>query len=235
METLKEAKSPIEQGCFFASTDLQDAYLHIPIVDDGSRNLLHFLFENQLFRINSLMFGLNVAPRTFTKLLRPVMAMLRSLGVLLLIYLHDLLLIAMSKEEGKEAVDKAIAFLINLGFKINFAKSMLDPIQLIEWLGHLIDLLKMTIPLPQNKLENTRSTSRKFLNRAQRGETVTLKELASFVGKLNSCSEAINHARLHSNAIRQDHQKAQMADGRQIRNFICPVAPRRSSRRGSVI
>lgn len=54
------------------------------------------------------------------------------LGVILLIYLDNLLLIATSEEEGKVAVDKAIGFLINIGFEIVFAKSVLDPAQLIE-------------------------------------------------------------------------------------------------------
>lgn len=226
MQTLKEAKSLIKSGCYFASIDLQDAYLHVPIADDGSRELLHFLYENQLYKINSLMCGLNLAPRVFTNLLRPVMAKLRSQGVILLIYLDDTLLIAISQKGGKESVDKALAFLVNLGFLVNFAKSVLDPAQVIQWLGHLIDALKRTVSLPRAKLEMTRSMCKKFLTRAQQGMALTLKELASLVGKLNSCGDAINHTRIHSNSIRRDYQLAQMGGWKATRRWHLSRASR---------
>lgn len=187
-------------------------------MDDGCRNILHFLFERQLYRIKSLIFGLNLAPRTVTKPLRPVMAQLRSLGVILLINFDYLLLKAMSKE-GKGAVDKAIVFLINLGHMINFAEALMDPAQLMEWLGHLTNSLRITISLPENKLLNTRSVSWKFLNRSQRGATVTLNELASFVRMLNRCGEAINQARLHSNTVRGGCQQAEMVGWKAGRMF----------------
>ena len=70
----------------------------------------------------SVLFGLCTAPRVFTKILKPAMEMLRSLGIRLVIYMDDMLLMAESKQKLMEHVHLTVFLLENLGFIINSKK-----------------------------------------------------------------------------------------------------------------
>ena len=77
--------------------DLQDAYMSVPVAPK-SRCLLVFIFDRKIYRFKEMPFGLNSAPRIFTKLFKPILRLLRSQGMLLIIYLDDILLIAPTAE-----------------------------------------------------------------------------------------------------------------------------------------
>lgn len=63
------------------------------------RKFLRFIWQGVTYKFKCLPFGLSSAPRTFTKLLQPVMAVLRSQGMRRVIYLDDMLMLAENKEE----------------------------------------------------------------------------------------------------------------------------------------
>ena len=67
MLTLKNVQQLIQQGDFAFSIDLQDAYLHIPIVKHH-HHFLHFVWHNLPYQWKVLPFGLGTAPRVFTSL-----------------------------------------------------------------------------------------------------------------------------------------------------------------------
>ena len=56
---------------------LKNAYLSVPIAKEHQK-FLKFTWEGQPYQFESLHFGLASAPRTFTKLLHPVGAEMRS-------------------------------------------------------------------------------------------------------------------------------------------------------------
>ncbi|CAH2272506.1 Hypothetical predicted protein [Pelobates cultripes] len=55
-------------------------------------HLLQFQWEKATWRFRCLPFGLSSAPWCFTKLLKPVVALLRSRGIRMIIYLDDMLI-----------------------------------------------------------------------------------------------------------------------------------------------
>ena len=71
-------------GGFGASIDLKDAYWHIPI-RLHYRKYLGFMIGGQKFRFRVLPFGLNIAPRIFTKICRPILRELRTKGLMVLV------------------------------------------------------------------------------------------------------------------------------------------------------
>ena len=73
MQTLHTALSLIRKKCFMTSIELKDAYHSVPIFPDH-RKLLRFVCENKVFEYNALPNSLAMAPRLFTKLLKPVFA-----------------------------------------------------------------------------------------------------------------------------------------------------------------
>ena len=84
----------------------------------------------------------------------------------------SILLMANTKEEVKLMGALAVALLERLRFTVNFAKSLLEPVQSIQFLGFSLEL-EMTIPNP--KMEKMRGKARDLLSQ----ERTTGRELAS--------------------------------------------------------
>ena len=77
-------------GDFFCKIDFEHAYLHVPMAAT-SIPWLGMTNGGRFFRWRALPFGLNLSPRVFTKILRPVMGYLRARGIRCLIYLDDVI------------------------------------------------------------------------------------------------------------------------------------------------
>ena len=86
--------------------DLKDAYLSIQIAEKD-RKFLRFLWKEQTYEFRCLPFGLSSAPRISTKLLKPVMALLRRQGICTIIVLDNLLIMGQSKEELVSQVEES--------------------------------------------------------------------------------------------------------------------------------
>ena len=71
-------------------------------------------------------------------MLRPVVAYLLSLGLRLVLYVDDFVLLA-----HRDAIvyykQVLLSTLANLGWKVNFEKSSLEPTLVKEYIGYLID------------------------------------------------------------------------------------------------
>ena len=108
MEDLSHLPSLLRRGDFMCKIDLKDAYQTIPIAKK-SRIYLRFLWRGRLYQFTCLPFGLRSSPRIFTKVLKPLLVYLRALGVRLLVYLDDILIMAATPElSGAHAADMAV-------------------------------------------------------------------------------------------------------------------------------
>ena len=98
-----------------------------------------------LYEYSALPFRLSTAPRVFTKVLKPAaLVKLRSMGIHLVAYLDDLLIIGRTKREAEVAFTQAKDILEHLGFIINQEKSQNQASQVIEFLGFLINSREMS-------------------------------------------------------------------------------------------
>ena len=70
---------PVKKGDFMVKLDLKDAYFTVPVWK-GHQKFLRFIWKETLWEFACLPFGLASAPRTFTKIMKPVVATLRNLG-----------------------------------------------------------------------------------------------------------------------------------------------------------
>ena len=96
--------------------DLKDAYLSVPLYYHH-RKFVAFRWRGWLRRFASLPFGLSSAPFIFTKLMKPIVATLRKLGIRLILHLDDMLVMAAAKEElGEEAPSHSLGASDSLGF-----------------------------------------------------------------------------------------------------------------------
>ena len=83
--------------------------------------------ENQNIRRQGVPFGLNTAPRVFTKLIKRIPAYLRKRGIQIIFHLDDFLILGSSIEESKANTWKTLTLLQRLGLTINMEKSVLEP------------------------------------------------------------------------------------------------------------
>ena len=179
---------------------LQDTYLTIP-VGPKSKIFLRFFWKGVLCQFTCLAFGLSRSPsaRLFTKTLKPVIAFLRSMGIRLLIFLDNILIMADSLQRAAEHTELVIRVLESLGFVIKKKKSILKPTQTIPFLGFIVNLLKMLLPLPEEKLQKLKSSALSLLENVP-----TAREVLSFLGQYQAALPALQMAPLHFRAIQRD-------------------------------
>ncbi|KAM9308274.1 uncharacterized protein PAF06_012458 [Gastrophryne carolinensis] len=85
---------PSSEGVFFGDSFLKDLSKYVGLFNflDKAQSSLKRIFSE----FTCLPFGLSSAPWCFTKLMKPVVALLRSRGVCLIIYLDNILIMASS-------------------------------------------------------------------------------------------------------------------------------------------
>ncbi len=85
----------IQPQDWFSAIDLKDAYFHVSILP-RHRPFLRFAFEGRAWQYKVLPFGLSLSPRVFTKVVEGALTPLREVGVRILNYLDDWLILAQS-------------------------------------------------------------------------------------------------------------------------------------------
>ncbi len=120
MITLKQILPQISLEDWFFSLDVKDAYFHIQI---APRNwpFLRFTFEGVAYQYTVLPFGLSLAPRTFMKWMDAALSPLRQMGIHILHYLDDWLVLAQSEVELLSHRSLLLSQLECLGLRVNFA------------------------------------------------------------------------------------------------------------------
>ena len=138
------------QNCFMASISLSDAYHSVPVALTNQKYLL-FKFEGQLYIFVCLPNGLSSAPRTFTKLVKPVFSVLHKQGQQIIGYLDDSFLMGDTFEECKKSVIATVKLFTKLGFQVHPDKSNLFPSQDIHFFGFTLNSENMTDTLTDKK------------------------------------------------------------------------------------
>lgn len=102
-------------------SDLKDAYLSV-LLYYHHRKFVAFHWRGWLWTFTSLPFCLSSAPFIFTKLMKPIVTILRKLGIRPILYLDDMLVMAPIKEEVRKHLATALELPIALGLVINMKK-----------------------------------------------------------------------------------------------------------------
>ena len=203
MEGIQMVKELLRKDDWMVSVDLKDAYLSVPVASDH-RKYLRFRWKNQIYEFQCLPFGLSSAPRTFTKMLKPVMAILRQRGMRSIVFIDDILLMAHSSQGLVEQTQEVIQLLQLLGFRINWEKSVLSPCQMITYLGFVINSKQMMLSLPEEKLQNIVDDCKMALSQ----KLLSVRTLARIIGRMTAATQAIPTAPLHYRALQNAKNKA---------------------------
>lgn len=192
METFDIATKMLTQGCFMASIDLKDAYYSVPI-HENHRKYLRFNFCDTIFQFTCLPNGLSCGPRKYTKLMKPVYATLRKMGINISGYLDDLLIVEHTEEELKSSVAIVVNTLEKLGFVINYDKSVLLPTKKLQHLGLIIDTDNMIVSLPEDKILNIQT----ICNKLAMKKIESIRNVAKVIGSIVACFPATTVGQLH--------------------------------------
>ena len=143
----------LRQGDWFTSIDLKDAYFHVPIYPPH-RKFLRFGFEGKVYEYMVLPFGMSLSPRVFVKCTQAAIAPLRQQGVRITTYIDDWLTISTSPQEALFHTEQVVNQLLSLGFTINYAKSIMVPTQVIDYIGISLDSRSCMARLSQDRVES---------------------------------------------------------------------------------
>ena len=196
MEDIRTALRLMSVNCYLASIDLKDAYLLMPIFKNH-RKFLRFSFDGINYEFTCMPFGLCTAPYTFTKLMKPVAQKLRKKGIILVIYLDDILILSNSESQCRLDVTLTIKLLESLGFIINLQKSALNPSKRCTFLGFVLNSEAFCIELPDKKRKLIGYLAKQFLTR----DRCKIRELAQLIGTLVAACPAISYGWLYTKKL----------------------------------
>ncbi|XP_057335443.1 uncharacterized protein LOC130674191 [Microplitis mediator] len=169
---------------------------------DGSksRKFLRFRYQSQLYKFLCLPFGLATAPFVFTKVLKPVLNLLRKRGYVSVVYLDDILCIDPDLLSCNKNVVETIKLLESLVFIINRRESVLIPSKKCQFLGFWINSERLTLELPELK----RLKILELVKTMRKKKEYKIRDLAKFIGNLIAACPAIKYGWLYTKAFERD-------------------------------
>ena len=168
----------IEPNWFMASLDLKEAFYTIPM-DEAFTKYLKFCVNGTFYKFVVLPMGFRDSPRIFCKILKPVLAHLRSKGFLSSLYIDDFFLTGPTFTQCEDNVHHTMTLLKSLGFEFS-DKSCLQPTTKLQHLGFIIDSENMTVSLSLNKIHKIKELLQSTLNKT----FISVRQLASIIGTL---------------------------------------------------
>ena len=204
MDSISDITKLVTKDCFMASLDLKDAYYSIPI-KASDRKYLRFIWKGEIYQFTCLPNGLSCAPRVFTKILKPALATLHSMGHISVAHIDDCYLQGQTYDKCVVNVLDTFMLLDNLGFVIHPIKSILKPSQQIITLGFLINSLTMTIRLTRDKAIDLKNAC-KALRTASKLQTI--REVGRIIGKIVASFPGVMYGPLYYRELDKDKTQA---------------------------
>lgn len=186
MEGIHVLKDLLKVENWMGKVDLKDAYFMIPKAQED-RAFLWFQRKDMTYQFICLPFGLSSVPWVFTKTIWPVVATMRELGLRMIIYIEDILVIAEKEYLLRDHIIAVIYLLDNLGFVMNHSKSILIPTQEIHFLGFTVNSIEMELRLPGEKIKKFRGEAGKILQ----SHSTSALDLSRVIGKMNAATQSI--------------------------------------------
>lgn len=199
MDTLHSGVEQMTQGCWMASVDLKDAYYSIP-VHTCDRKYLRFWWKGVLLQFTAWPNGLSEAPRKFTKIMKVPFGDLRKRGHANSAYIDDSLLLALTQEGCQDNIEATVHLVDSLGFTVHPLKSVLRPMQIVVFLGFVLNSLLMIVSLTQDKAQKIKLMCQLLLTK----NVCTIREFAEVIGSLVAASPGVEYASVFIKRLEHD-------------------------------
>lgn len=170
--------------------------MHVPI-HPAHRQYLRFDYSSKHYQYCAMPFGLSSAPRTFTKLVVIVAAMLQTRPIRLFCYLDDILVLSSSLQQAATDIMVVIQGFQAHRLSINYQKSHLTPTTHLLHLGALMDSAKGQVFLSPDRIQSIKSS----VIQVRSLRKVPLLHLSQLLGKVVSFISIIPWARRHTRPL----------------------------------
>ena len=196
-ESLALLRGALRRDDYLISCDLQAGYHHIAMHPESSV-YLGFQLGGRFFRCLALPFGLNTAPRVFSKVMRAVVKYLRASGTNILPYLDDFLFWFRDAATAARAAAQIDALLAGLGLSRNLKKGEWTPTRALQHLGFQVDSATMLFRPTADRVGRVRNFAADLLSlAAARVRNVPATMLAKFLGLCAATKLAFPAANLY--------------------------------------
>ena len=191
-EDIKTVSQLIQPDDSLVTLDIKNGFHHV-LIDKLFRDYLAFRWRGVTYRWKVLPFGLSASPWYFGKILRPIFAHLRSLGIRVCCYVDDILILA-KPEQIKEHSNIVINTLVDLGWSLNWEKCSAEPSQEKVFLGFVLDTSngEPIIRVPNNRIRKLR----KDITRLLHAGSSTARVVARICGQCVAMFRAIAPGKL---------------------------------------
>ena len=196
MQGVKDVRNLLTPGMFGGVIDISDAYYHIS-VHKSARRYCRFILDGVVYEYLGLPMGLSCSPRIFTRVSKAAADWLRKRGVLLVIYIDDILVLGTTREEYTRNVNMVLSLLKKLGFVINESKCQIEPSNKFTYLGCVWNTADWKVQLKENRAKNLRSSATALVEKG----IVTLRSLAQFIGRVQSAVGIVPLAKARTRAV----------------------------------
>ena len=181
-EDIQVASQYFSNNCYLAVFDLKSGYHHVDI-HIAYQQYLAFSWNSIVYNYTTCPFGLASAGLIFSKILRELIKRWRTMGISIVMYLDDGIIIGKTKQEVLNATQIIRQDLQDAGFIINEDKSDWIPRNKVQWLGFIIDSNSNTFEVPDGKLKRLKKN---IWQNLQNKQSCGPRELAKTVGKICS-------------------------------------------------
>ena len=196
-EDLSVATQIFDKKYYLFKFDLKSGYHHIEIFPEH-RKYLAFAWDFgtgkfRYFLFCVLPFGLSSAPFIFTQILKPLQKSWRSRGIPIAIFLDDGLGGGIDKVSAKIHSLAVHYDLLKSGFVPNQEKSVWEPVQVITWLGVVLNTIDGSVQATDERIAKLTSDlgSLQTLCFQQSLCKVHVKSVASVAGQIISLSSCV--------------------------------------------
>jgi ribonuclease HI len=196
MDTPELVRAALQVGMWTTSIDLKDAYFHIPI-HPAYRKYLRFQVMGKVYQFLALPFGLNTAPRLFTKVATQVKKLGMKQGIRVHQYIDDWLNRAPSREEALRTSHALLTLVEQLGWIVNREKSDLIPSQNFEFLSYSYNLATGKVSPTEKRFQDILLTISPVLENPHS----TPRGLMRILGILEATVRLVPLGRLHMRPI----------------------------------
>lgn len=190
-EDLRLAIMYLEKSGWMIKFDIHSAYHFLDIFYQDTEYLgFSFLNKNGelcYYKFLVLPFGLGVAPYLYTKFTRPLIAKWRGEGKKVIMFLDDGFATDATYASTEIVSNQIKQDLLDSGLIPKVDKSMWVPVQVLEWLGAILNTIDYTVSIPQRRIDKALST----LLEIKRFGRMPVRQVASFVGQIISMSIVI--------------------------------------------
>ena len=193
-EDIEEVLKQVKPKDHLVTIDIKKCFYHVPIANHYQQ-FINIQWRNRYYQWCVLPFGLNCSPYFVNKVLRPIVAYLRTQGIRVVCYVDDIILMS-SKDTVVEQRDRTLVLLASLGLFVNWEKSSLEPCTEKEFIGYNVstdnDDSCVWVRIPRSRISKVVKDIKRVLGKGR----INARGLARIAGQCVSMAKAVLPAKL---------------------------------------